>query len=174
MGKIIFYEDRNFKGRSYECVTDCSDMTSFLSKCQSCRVEGGCFVVYDRPNYTGNQYFLRMGEYSDYMLFGLTDSIRSCRLIPQHKGCFRLKIYETESFQGQNHELVEDCDNIMDRYHMCDCQSFQVMDGHWLMYEQPNYRGRMVYLSPGKYRSMRDVGYSGMRISSIRRITELC
>ncbi len=40
-------------------------------------------MVYDHPNYMGNQYFLRRGEYSDYMSFGMSDSIRSCRLIPQ-------------------------------------------------------------------------------------------
>ena len=80
--QIIFYEDRNFQGRSYECMSDCSDMSSYLSRCASCRVESGCFMVYDRPNYMGNQYFLRRGEYSDYNSFGMSDSIRSCRLIP--------------------------------------------------------------------------------------------
>ncbi|XP_056245497.1 gamma-crystallin M3-like [Seriola aureovittata] len=174
MGKIIFYEDRNFQGRSYECMSDCSDMTSYLSRCTSCRVESGCFMVYDRPNYMGNQYFLRRGEYSDYNSFGMGDSIRSCRLIPQHRGSYRMRIHERENFQGQSHELMDDCDNIQDRYRMSDCQSCNVMDGHWLMYEQPHYRGRMVYLSPGEYRSMRDVGYSGMRLSSARRIMDSC
>ncbi|KAK5603657.1 hypothetical protein CRENBAI_002975 [Crenichthys baileyi] len=90
MGKVIFYEDGNFQGRHYECMSDCSDMSSFLSRCHSYRVESGCFVVYDRPNFMGNQYFLRRGEYSDYVSFGMTDSIRSCRLIPQHRGSFRM------------------------------------------------------------------------------------
>uniref|UniRef100_A0A8D3ALN9 Crystallin, gamma M3 n=1 Tax=Scophthalmus maximus TaxID=52904 RepID=A0A8D3ALN9_SCOMX len=174
MGKIIFYEDRNFQGRSYECMTDCSDMTSYLSKCSSCRVESGCFVVYDRPNYLGNQYFLRRGEYSDYVAFGMSDSMRSCRLIPQHRGSYRMKIFERENFQGQSHELMDDCDNITERYRMSDCQSCNVMDGHWLMYEQPHYRGRMLYLSPGEYRNMRDAGYSSMRFSSVRRIMDSC
>uniref|UniRef100_A0A3B4G543 Gamma-crystallin M3-like n=1 Tax=Pundamilia nyererei TaxID=303518 RepID=A0A3B4G543_9CICH len=171
---IIFYEDRNFQGRSYECMSDCSDMSSYLNRCNSCRVENGCFMVYDRPNYMGNQYFLRRGEYSDYMSFGMSDSIRSCRLIPQHRGSYRIRIYERENFQGPNHELMDDCDNIMDRYSLSDCQSCNVIDGHWLMYEQPHYRGRMVYLRPGEYRSMRDIGYSGMRLSSARRIMDSC
>uniref|UniRef100_A0A3B4G8P7 Gamma-crystallin M3-like n=1 Tax=Pundamilia nyererei TaxID=303518 RepID=A0A3B4G8P7_9CICH len=172
--QIIFYEDRNFQGRSYECMSDCSDMSSYLNRCNSCRVENGCFMVYDRPNYMGNQYFLRRGEYSDYMSFGMSDSIRSCRLIPQHRGSYRIRIYERENFQGPNHELMDDCDNIMDRYSLSDCQSCNVIDGHWLMYEQPHYRGRMVYLRPGEYRSMRDIGYSGMRLSSARRIMDSC
>ncbi|XP_034741894.1 beta/gamma crystallin domain-containing protein 1-like [Etheostoma cragini] len=174
-GKIIFYEERNFQGRHYECMSDCSDMTSYLSRCHSCRVESGCFMVYDRPNYMGNQYFMRRGEYADYMsMMGMRDSIRSCRMIPMYRGQFRMKIYERENFVGQHYEMMDDCDNIMDRYRMNDCQSCHVMDGHWLMYEQPHYRGRMMYMRPGEYRSFRDMGMSGMRWMSMRRITDSC
>ncbi|KAM4608846.1 gamma-crystallin M3-like isoform 3-T3 [Polymixia lowei] len=155
-------------------MSDCSDMSSYLSRCNSCRVESGCFMVYDRTNYMGNQYFLRRGEYSDYMRFGISDSIRSCRLIPQHRGSYRMRIFEKENFQGQSHELMDDCDSIQDRYRLSDWQSAQVMDGHWLMYEQPHYRGRMMYMRPGEYRTLREMGFSGMRFSSVRRIMDSC
>ncbi|KAG5283562.1 hypothetical protein AALO_G00043420 [Alosa alosa] len=168
MGKIIFYEDRNFQGRSYECMSDCSDMSSFLSRCHSCRVESGCFMIYDRPNFMGNQYFMKRGEYSDYMrMMGMNDNIKSCRSIPMHRGQFRMRIYERENFGGQMHELMDDCDSIQDRYRMSDCQSCNVMDGHWLMYEQPHFRGRMSYMAPGEYRNLRNMGFKCM---SMRRI----
>lgn len=86
--QIIFYEERNFQGRSYDCSSDCADIDMHLSRCNSCRVENGCFVVYDRSNFMGNQLFLRRGEYSDVQrigsMMGMTvmDSIRSCRMIP--------------------------------------------------------------------------------------------
>ena len=81
--QIIFYEDRNFQGRHYETSSDCPDMSSYLNKCHSCRVESGCFMVYDRPNYMGNQYFMKRGEYADYMsMMGMRDCIRSSRMIP--------------------------------------------------------------------------------------------
>ncbi|XP_066542214.1 gamma-crystallin M3-like [Hoplias malabaricus] len=174
MGKIIFYEERNFQGRSYECSSDCSDTSTYLSRCNSCRVESGCFMVYDRPNFMGNQFFIRRGEYSDYMSMGMSDSIRSCRLIPQHRGAFRMRVYERENFGGQMQELMDDCDSFRERLRMSDCQSCQVMDGHWLMYEQPHYRGRMIYMRPGEYRSFRNLGTSHTRFSSVRRITESC
>ncbi|CAJ1078993.1 gamma-crystallin M3-like [Xyrichtys novacula] len=174
MGKIIFYEDRNFQGRSYECMSDCSELGSYLLRCTSCKVESGCFMVYDRPNYVGNQHFLSRGEYSDFQSMGFTDSIRSCRLIPHYRGSFRMRIYERENFQGQSHELMEDCDSIQERYRMSDCQSCHVMDGHWLIYDQPHFRGRMMYLRPGEYRSPREVGYKGGRLSSVKRITDPC
>ncbi|XP_066520165.1 gamma-crystallin M3-like [Hoplias malabaricus] len=172
--QIIFYEERNFQGRSYETSSDCAELTSYLSRCNSCRVENGCFMVYDRSNFMGNQYFLRRGEYSDYQRMGMMDSIRSCRMIPQHHGPFRMRIYERENFGGQMHEMMDDCDSFMERYRMSDIQSCHVMDGHWLMYEQPHYRGRMVYLRPGEYRNFRDMGMSSMRFSSMRRIVESC
>uniref|UniRef100_A0A8D3AR32 Crystallin, gamma M2b n=3 Tax=Scophthalmus maximus TaxID=52904 RepID=A0A8D3AR32_SCOMX len=174
-GKIIFYEEKNFQGRSYECMSDCSDMTSYLSRCHSCRVESGCFMVYDRPNFMGNQFFMRRGEYADNMsMMGMRDCIKSCRMIPMHRGQFRMKIFEKENFSGQSHELMDDCDNIMERYRMSDCMSCQVMDGHWLMYEQANFRGKMMYLRPGEYRSFREMGMSITRFMSMRRIMDSC
>ncbi|XP_031175989.1 gamma-crystallin M3-like [Sander lucioperca] len=172
-GKIIFYEDRNFQGRSYECMSDCYDMSSYLSRCHSCRVESGCFMVYDKPNYMGNQYFMRRGEYSDYMsMMGMSDCIRSCRMVPMHRGQFRMRIYERENFGGQMHELMHDCDNVMDHHRMSDCMSCHVMEGHWMMYEQARYRGRMMYMRPGEYRSFREMGMNGMRFMSMRRVMD--
>lgn len=86
-----------------------------------------------------------------------------------------MRIYERENFGGQMHELLDDCDNMMDRFRMSECQSCNVTDGHWLMFEQPNYRGRMVYLRPGEYRNLREMSPSSLsRFSSIRRITDAC
>ncbi|XP_068446980.1 gamma-crystallin M3-like [Clinocottus analis] len=184
MGRIILYEERNFQGRSYDCSSDCSDIHTHLTRCNSCRVENGCFVAYDHPNFMGNQVFLKRGEYSDFQRTGsmmgmmgmaMMDTVRSCRLIPMHRGQFRMKIYERENYGGQMHELMDDCESLQDRYLMSDCQSSSVMDGHWLMFEQPNYKGRMMYVRPGEYRNLRETGASSMtRISSIRRITDNC
>ncbi|XP_029500709.1 gamma-crystallin M3-like [Oncorhynchus nerka] len=176
---LVFYEDKNFQGRSYETSQDCPDISSHLSRCNSCRVESGCFMVYERPNFMGHQMLVRRGEYPDNQrLMGTSqsDCIRSSRMIPMHRGSYRMKIYETENFGGQNIELMDDCDSIHDRYRMSDCQSAQVMDGHWLMFEQPHFRGRMMYMRPGEYRSFRDMGMGvkGMRFMSMRRITDMC
>ncbi|XP_062853848.1 gamma-crystallin M3-like [Trichomycterus rosablanca] len=175
MGKIIFYEDRNFQGHSYETNSDCPELTTYLSRCKSCRVEGGCFMVYERASFMGNQCFLRRGDYADYQCMGMIESIQSCRSIPQHSGTFRIRIYEKENFSGQMYELMDDCNSFMDCYRISDILSCNVMDGHWLMYEQPHYRGRMIYLRPEEYRAVRDMGMSSMmRFSSIRRITDSC
>ncbi|KAM7406986.1 hypothetical protein PAMA_002948 [Pampus argenteus] len=103
MGKIIFYEDRNFQGRHYECMSDCSDMSSYLSRCSSCRVVSGCFMVYERPNYMGMQFFMKRGEYADYSSLGMSDSVRSCRLIPQSCNVMdgHWLMYEQPNYKGR-------------------------------------------------------------------------
>ncbi|XP_061540930.1 gamma-crystallin M3-like [Phyllopteryx taeniolatus] len=177
MGRIIFYEDRNFQGRSYETSSDCPELTTYLSRCNSCRVESGLFMVYEKPNFKGHQVLVRRGEYPDsqrLMGINMSDCIRSSRMIPLHRGQFRVRIYEKENFGGQMHELTDDCENV-DRLRMSDCQSCNVMEGHWLMFEQPNFRGRMLYLKPGEHRNLREIGASNIiRLSSIRRIMDSC
>ncbi|GAA6095844.1 gamma-crystallin M2 [Tachysurus ichikawai] len=175
--KIVFYEERNFKGRSYECSSDCTDMSSYLNRCYSCRVESGCWMVYDQSNFMGNQYFLRRGDYPDYMNmwgWGMNNWIRSCRMIPMFRGSYRMRMYERENFMGQMMDVTDDCDSIMDRYQWSSgCMSCHVMDGHWLMYEYPHYKGRMWYFRPGEYRSFREMmGSSSMRFMSMRRILD--
>ncbi|XP_063070443.1 gamma-crystallin M2-like [Engraulis encrasicolus] len=171
--QVTFYEDRNFQGRSWECMGDHADFTSHLSRCQSFRVENGCWMMYDQPNYMGNQYFMRRGENPDYMnTWGWNNSIHSCRHIPMHRGNYRVRIYERENFGGQMHECTDDCDNMQDRYRMNHCMSCNVMDGHWLMHEHPNYRGKMWYFPPGEYRNWRNFGNPNMRFSSMRRILD--
>ncbi|CAM4604529.1 unnamed protein product [Leuciscus chuanchicus] len=148
---IIFYEDRNFQGRHHESSSDCADLHPYFTQCNSIRVESGCFMVYEHPNYMGQQYFLRRGEYSDCQrMVGFSNYIRSCRMIPMYNGNYRMRLYDQADMGGQMIELTEDCPNIMDHFHTSDIHSCHVMDGHWLLYEQPNFRGRMYYLRPGR------------------------
>ncbi|XP_069841398.1 gamma-crystallin-1-like isoform X2 [Dendropsophus ebraccatus] len=170
MGKITFYEDRNFQGRSYECNSEYSDLSSYFRRCNSIRVEGGDWVLYEHPNYRGHQYYLHRGEYPDFQQWmGYNDSIRSCRMIPQVSS-FRVRVYDKEDFRGQMMEFSDDCPHVYERFHLNDIHSCQVQDGHWIFYEEPNYRGRQYYLRPGEYRRYSDWGASNPRIGSFRRV----
>lgn len=83
-----------------------------------------------------------------------------------------MRLYERADMTGQMHELVDDCPNVQDQLSMSDFNSCNVMDGHWLLYDQPNYKGRVYYLRPGEYRRYSDWGGISPRIGSIRRITD--
>lgn len=189
-------------------MSDCADLHPYFNRCNSIRVESGCFVVYERSHYLGHQYFLRRGEYSDNQrMIGINDCIRSCRMIPvvsptwggkntkktksilqefcrchlmllslslslQHRGSYKIRLYERPDMAGQMQEVSDDCPNVQDRLRMSDINSCNVVDGHWLLYDQPNYRGRTYYLRPGEYRRYSDWGGASPRIGSLRRITD--
>lgn len=91
--QIIFYEDKNFQSRSYECTSDCADLHSHFSRCNSIQVESENWMIYERPHFMGYQYFLHQGEYADYKRWmGFNDCVRSCRMIPQVSPPLLLKI----------------------------------------------------------------------------------
>ncbi len=192
MGKITFYEDRGFQGRCYECTSDYPNLQSYFNRCNSIRVDSGCWMIYEHPNYSGHQYYLRRGEYPDYqqwlgtsdypnlqsyfnrcnsirvdsgcwMIYehpnysghqyylrrgeypdyqqwlGFNDTIRSCSLIPQ-TGSHRMKLYEREEYKGLMSELTDDCSCVHDRFRLNEIHSFNVLEGCWVLYEMPNYR----------------------------------
>ncbi|TWW81896.1 Gamma-crystallin M2 [Takifugu flavidus] len=171
---IIFYEDRNFQGRHYECSSDCPEMQNHFSRCNSIRVESGCWVAYEKPNYGGYQYMLHKGEYPDYQRWaGFNDCIRSCRMVPPYNGNYRMKIFERSDFAGQNLELMEDCPNLHERFHTRDISSANVLEGYWMLHEHPNYRGRQYFLRPGEYRRHSEWGSSSSTFGSLRRVTDL-
>ncbi|MGH0143778.1 UNVERIFIED_CONTAM: hypothetical protein FKN15_000934 [Acipenser sinensis] len=60
--QIVFYKDKNFQGHRYECDSDSSDFHTYLSRCNSIRVESGAWVVYEHPNFMGYQYVLTRGD----------------------------------------------------------------------------------------------------------------
>ena len=81
--QITFYEDRGFQGRHYECSTDHPNLQPYLGRCNSIRVDSGCWVIYEQPSFQGHQYFLRRGDYPDHQQWmGLSDAVHSCRLVP--------------------------------------------------------------------------------------------
>uniref|UniRef100_A0A8C2E7G8 Crystallin, gamma M5 n=1 Tax=Cyprinus carpio TaxID=7962 RepID=A0A8C2E7G8_CYPCA len=156
--QIIFYEDRNFHGRNYETSGDCPEVTPYLSCCCSCRVESGCFMVYERSNFMGHQMLVIRGEYPDnqrIMGASISDCIRSLSQLFGNRVC-RMRIFEKENFG---------------RFHMSDCN---VTHGDWLLYEWPNFEGRMIYIRPGEYSSFNNLGLGPVKICSIRRIMESC
>ncbi|CAD7686084.1 unnamed protein product [Nyctereutes procyonoides] len=173
LSNITFYEDHGFQGRHYECSSDCPNLQPYLSRCNSIRVDSGCWMLYERPNYQGHQYFLRRGDYPDYQQWlGLSDSIRSCQAIP-YTSSHRIRLYERDDYGGLVSELTEDCSCIHDRFRLNELHSLHVLEGYWVLYEMPNYRGRQYLLRPGDYRRYHDWGAMDAQVGSLRRVIDL-
>ncbi|OCT61364.1 gamma-crystallin 1 [Xenopus laevis] len=174
MGKITFFEDKNFKGHSFECNSDNNDLQSHFSRCNSIKVDNGSWMIYEHANNKGHQYFLKQGEYPDYQHWmGFNDSISSCRMIPQYTGSFLIKVYEKEDFRGQMLEFIEDCSHVFQEFNNHEIHSCNVIEGHWIFYEESNYRGRQYYLRPGEYRRFNDWGASNAKVGSFRKVMDL-
>ncbi|KAM8748671.1 gamma-crystallin M2-like [Acanthopagrus latus] len=171
VGKIVFYEDKNFQGRYYECQSDCPELNTHFSRCNSIRVESGTWVLYERPNYMGYQYILTRGEYPDYQRWmGYNDSIRSCRIIRNPSSVSRVRVYERPDFGGQMLECTEDLSNLPDRWSLREVHSAQVPEGAWVFYELPNYRGRQYLLERGEYRRFTEWAAVNPSVGSFRRV----
>ncbi|KAM7375037.1 hypothetical protein PAMA_014225 [Pampus argenteus] len=89
-----------------------------------------------------------------------------------HRGSYKIRLYERTDMGGQMQEVSDDCPNVQDRLHASDINSCNVVDGQWLLYDQPNYRGRTYYLRPGEYRRFSDWGGASPKIGSFRRIAD--
>ncbi|XP_008326234.1 gamma-crystallin M2-like [Cynoglossus semilaevis] len=173
MGKIIFYEDHNFSGRRHTCTDDCADLSGLISRCNSISVESGCFMIYEKPNFCGNQYYLRRGQYPDFHHWmGVSDSVSSCYLIPEDPGSFNIRLYERTEFGGLMMDLTDDCPSVMERFHLNNIFSCHAVSGNWLFYEHPHYRGRMHLIRPGEYKRFTEWGGRSARVSSVRRIAD--
>ncbi|XP_050928923.1 LOW QUALITY PROTEIN: crystallin, gamma S2 [Lates calcarifer] len=172
--QIVFYEDKNFQGRRYECDSDCSDFHTYLSRCNSIRVESGAWVVHERPNYMGYQYVLTRGEYPEYQRWmGLNDRLSSCKMIHFTSGTpYKMQLYEKADFGGQAFQATEDCPSLLEKVRWREVNSCKVFDGWWVFYEHPNYRGRQYFLEKGEYRKPGDWGAVSPMVQSFRRLTE--
>uniref|UniRef100_A0A674HYW0 Beta/gamma crystallin 'Greek key' domain-containing protein n=1 Tax=Terrapene triunguis TaxID=2587831 RepID=A0A674HYW0_9SAUR len=155
---IIFYEDRDFQGRSYAVTADQPDMHAHLNRCNSIQVESGCWMIYERPHYIGHQYFLKRGEYSNYQQWmGFNDSVKSCCIITPVSS-LRIRVYERNDVGGRMTESFCDYPSLCDEFHPRDIQSCHVFEGNWIFCGQPNYRARQSLLRPRAYRGVTDWG----------------
>lgn len=93
-------------------------------------------------------------------------------LPPQHPGTYRMRIYERDDFRGQMSEITDDCLSLQDRFHLNEIHSLNVLEGSWVLYEMPSYRGRQYLLRPGEYRRYLDWGAMNAKVGSLRRVMD--
>ncbi|XP_054643329.1 gamma-crystallin M2-like [Dunckerocampus dactyliophorus] len=174
MSKIVFFEDANYQGRSYECDADSLDLSSHLRRCNSIKVERGCWVLFQHPNYEGYQYVLSPGEYPDHHKWmGFNDSVKSCRSVKNVYGkSWKIRFYDEQDFAGQAAECGVDCPSIYEALQFGEVRSCVVMDGAWVLYERPNYHGHQYFLERGEYPSYTDWGAASPAVGSLRMITD--
>uniref|UniRef100_A0A8C3I9J1 Beta/gamma crystallin 'Greek key' domain-containing protein n=1 Tax=Chrysemys picta bellii TaxID=8478 RepID=A0A8C3I9J1_CHRPI len=161
-----FPPDKNFQGRSVECSSDRPDFQSQLSRCNSVRVESGCFMLYERPNFQGQQFFLKRGDYPDMQSEGFSTSIKSCRMIPSVSSIL-IKIYEKEDHRGNMVELTEDSPQVISS------SALRLSAALSPLGCLQELGGRQYLLRPGQYRRFSEWGSMSGKVGSLRRATDL-
>ncbi|XP_003975355.1 gamma-crystallin N-A-like [Takifugu rubripes] len=174
-GKIVLYEGKCFTGRKLEIRGDCDNFQDrgFMSRVNSVRVESGAFICYDHPDFKGQQYILEHGEYPEYQSWNAhNDHMGSCRPIRMHGEHYRMELFDGDNFTGQCVEVCEDCPFLQARGLTKDrINSIKVYgDGAWVLYEEPNYRGRMYIVERGNYCSHSEWQAENPNIQSVRRV----
>nr|XP_004476351.2 gamma-crystallin N [Dasypus novemcinctus] len=174
-GKITFYEGKHFTGRKLEVFGDCDNFQDrgFMNRVNSIRVESGAWIGFYHPDFQGQQFILEHGDYPDFFRWNShNDHVGSCRPVGMHGEHFRLEIFEGCNFTGQCLELTEDCPFLLSQGWAKNCvNSIKVFgDGAWVLYEEPNYHGRMFVVERGDFRSFTDWEAPSARVQSLRRV----
>ncbi|XP_072301097.1 gamma-crystallin S-1-like [Eucyclogobius newberryi] len=173
MEKIIFFEDKDFKGRSYDCKGDSTDLHSYIRRCNSLKVEGGWWVLYERSNYTGYQYVIGPGDYNVFHKWmGFNDCVRSCRIIKSAKGPYKLRLFNRPNFGGQSMELTDNMKSVPEQWQRNEILSCKVLAGSWVFFEHPNFSGRQFLLEKGDYRHHTEWGALRSTVGSIKRVIQ--
>ncbi|KAI4805760.1 hypothetical protein KUCAC02_010357 [Chaenocephalus aceratus] len=85
---------------------------------------------------------------------------------------WKIRFYEKKDFKGQAAECVEDCASVYETFKFQEVHSSVVMDGAWVLYEQPNYCGHQYFLERGEYNNYTDWDATSPAVGSFRMITK--
>lgn len=86
---------------------------------------------------------------------------------------WKIRFYDKQDFGGQAAECVEDCPSVYKTFKFRELRSCVVMDGAWVLYEQPDYHGHQYFLERGEYPNYTDWGANSPAAGSFRMVTEL-
>uniref|UniRef100_A0A673GWM9 Crystallin, gamma N2 n=1 Tax=Sinocyclocheilus rhinocerous TaxID=307959 RepID=A0A673GWM9_9TELE len=159
--QIVFYEGRCFTGRRLEVYGDCDNFQDrgFMNRVNSIRVESGAWICFDHPDFKGQQFILERGEYPEFPRWNShNDHMGSCRPIRGHALNVKIDAFQKAGHRGET---------IM--YSMWKIMCFFNFKP-WVMYEEPNFRGRMYIVERGNYCSHNEWQAQNPNIQSIRRI----
>ncbi|XP_065760575.1 beta-crystallin B3 [Muntiacus reevesi] len=167
----------NFQGKRCELTAECPNLTeSLLEKVGSIQVESGPWLAFERRAFRGEQYVLEKGDYPRWDAWSNShhsDSLLSVRPLhidgPDHK----LHLFENPAFGGRKMEIVDDdvpslwAHGFQDRV-----ASVRAINGTWVGYEFPGYRGRQYVFERGEYRHWNEWDANQPQLQSVRRIRD--
>ncbi|KAL0151867.1 hypothetical protein M9458_052868, partial [Cirrhinus mrigala] len=163
--RIQLYEKENFEGPVCVTTVECSSVEKQfnIKAIHSCKVISGVWKLYNDPDYSGEHYLLKEGEYRS---LGAPAQSLECVL-------FKILLYEKVNFEGPVFETTVDYRSL----HGCwinEVRSCKVLSGVWDLYEGSDYTKPRWKLPVGEYRNPEAWSASDRTAPahSVKRVTE--
>ncbi|XP_074743448.1 beta-crystallin B3 isoform X1 [Strix uralensis] len=175
--KITIYELENFQGKKCELTEELPNITEKeLEKVGSIQVESGPWLGFERQAYAGEQFVLEKGDYPRWDSWSNShnsDSLMSIRPLQIDSPDHKIHLFENAGYTGRKMEIVDDdvpslwAHGFQDRV-----ASVRALNGTWVGYEYPGYRGRQHVFEKGEYRHWNEWDANQPLIQSVRRVRD--
>ncbi|KAM3936085.1 LOW QUALITY PROTEIN: beta/gamma crystallin domain-containing protein 2 [Leptodactylus fuscus] len=166
--KIQLFSEPNFHG---DCMTHAEDRV-LLPKTfspQSCRIEGGSWILYEGEDCSGEQYILVEGDYPTRTAMGCQaiSIIQSLKKIPLYFCIPSISLHGLERFEGKELEFTEAVRSLQGEGYNNHVLSVKVAGGIWVLYEHSDFRGRQWLLEQTQITNW-------LLFSGLQRVGSLC
>ncbi|XP_030214536.1 beta-crystallin B3 [Gadus morhua] len=176
--KVVLFEYGNFRGRKVELSAELNDVTETgLEKVGSLIVEQAPWVGYECQAFIGEQFILERGEYPHWDCWTSSQSspsLLSLRPLKVDSAEHKLHLFEEEGFAGRKMEIVEDDVPSLWGHGFHDrVGSAKALNGTWVGYMYPGYRGRQYIFERGDFKHWNDWAAPEPLIQSVRRVRDM-
>nr|XP_034972821.1 beta/gamma crystallin domain-containing protein 2 isoform X3 [Zootoca vivipara] len=147
ISQIQLFSDPDFLGNYVSFKEDQASLPeNFIPR--SCRVNGGSWILYDCPQFDGEQHILSEGEYPTLTSMGclFTTSIRSLKKVPIFFSEPSIFLHGLECFEGKEIELNSEVRSLQAEGFNNHVLSVRVKGGIWVLCEHSDFRGHQWLL----------------------------
>ncbi|XP_042201126.1 beta/gamma crystallin domain-containing protein 1-like [Callorhinchus milii] len=165
-GKLIIYNQPNFRGETIEIFNDVKDATSWnLPSAFSIRTVRGCWFLYQKPDFEGAKILLEEGAVELANIWGeeiaednneegptvIPTVIGSIRRAVKDWSLTELDLFTEFNGMGDRTTFYDEIEKISTFGIPLSTLSMQVHSGIWLVFEEPLYHGNSYMVEPGQY-----------------------
>ncbi|KAG5276669.1 hypothetical protein AALO_G00108350 [Alosa alosa] len=171
-GKMVLFEQPQFKGQSYEVFRDVPDATALkLSAAISAKVIRGCWILYEKTGFKGRCTAVEEGPVEltiDWGEEGQAMVIGSIRLAVRDYSIPRIDLFPEMEGHGM-HTAYHGVTPQLASYGIPQCTgSIKVHSGVWLVFSEEQFQGYLSLLEVGQYPAPQTWGFPSPIVGSLR------
>uniref|UniRef100_A0A8C5VTG1 Crystallin beta-gamma domain containing 2 n=1 Tax=Microcebus murinus TaxID=30608 RepID=A0A8C5VTG1_MICMU len=143
VSKIQLFSGPDFLGDHISFEDDQASLPASFHP-QSCRVQGGSWILFDEKNFEGDQHILSEGEFPTLTAMGCLAStvLGSLRKVPLYFSEASIFLYGLECFEGKEIELSREVRSLQAEGFNNHVLSVRIKGGFWVLCEHSDFRGR--------------------------------